>query len=84
MVTNQGQAQLFWNFVCVARARSVDLSHLLLFASDVETHELAQTLGMLTFFDESVRLWGSACWSSLCANDRAPRVFDFAPSTPLQ
>jgi hypothetical protein len=61
MVTNFGQAQLLVNFVCSARARGLDISRLLLFATDRETSKLAESLGIPVFLDEAVRgLSGSA------------------------
>jgi len=42
MVTNAGQLHLWINFVCSARARRLDLSHILLFATDATTHDWVQ------------------------------------------
>jgi hypothetical protein len=54
MVTNFGQAQLLVNFVCSARARGLDISRLLLFATDRETSKLAESLGIPVFLDEAI------------------------------
>lgn len=43
------------NFVCAAKSRNLDLSPVLVFATDVETKELAEGLGLTAFFDETVR-----------------------------
>lgn len=57
MVANSGQATLFVNFVCTARARGLDISRILLFAIDRKMHDMAQALGIHVFFDE--RIFGS-------------------------
>jgi len=49
MVVNYGQASLFFNFVCNARARGIDLSNVLLFATDRKTADLASSLGIVVF-----------------------------------
>ncbi len=54
MLCNQGQSELFINFVCSARSRNLDTSQILLFATDLETKELAEGLGITTFYDEKV------------------------------
>ncbi|CAJ1939267.1 unnamed protein product [Cylindrotheca closterium] len=54
LVCNHGQSELLHNFVCNARAKGLDLSQLFLFATDEKTHELAQSLGIASFHDESV------------------------------
>jgi hypothetical protein len=55
MVCNHGQSELLMNFACSARARGIDLSQVLLFATDLETKALAEGLGMATFYDQTVR-----------------------------
>jgi hypothetical protein len=55
MVCNFGQAELLMNFVCHARSRQLDLSPVLLFATDTETMELAESLGIRVWYDEEVR-----------------------------
>ncbi len=54
MLCNQGLLELFINFVCSARSRNLDTSQILLFATDLETKELAEGLGITTFYDENV------------------------------
>lgn len=49
MVVNWGQAELLFNFVCAARANKVDLSSVLLFATDDQTVELAKSLDIKVF-----------------------------------
>lgn len=49
MVCNFGQSELLFNFVCSARARGLDLSTILLFATDAGISELAKSLGIATF-----------------------------------
>lgn len=54
MVSNFGQSELLTNFVCAAQARDLDTSSILVFATDVETKELAERLGLTAFYDERV------------------------------
>eukprot|EP00980_Cylindrotheca_fusiformis_P002504 scaffold586_cov68-Cylindrotheca_fusiformis.AAC.13 len=52
MVTNFGQSELLLNHVCAAKSRNLDISSILVFATDVETKELAEGLGLNVFYDE--------------------------------
>ena len=55
MVCNRGQSDLLSNFVCSARARGLlDVSGILVFATDPETHRLAQGLGLESYYSEQV------------------------------
>lgn len=54
MMSNFGQSELLVNFVCAAKSRGIDTSHILVFATDVETKDLAEHLGLTAFFDERV------------------------------
>jgi hypothetical protein len=54
MVSNAGHAELLVNFVCSARANGVDLSKVLMFATDAEVHEIALSLGLASFFNEAI------------------------------
>ncbi len=54
MVCNHGQSELFLNFVCSARSRGLDLSQVLLFATDIEMKELGDALGISTFYNDKV------------------------------
>mmetsp|Transcript_10301 Transcript_10301/g.15808 ORF Transcript_10301/g.15808 Transcript_10301/m.15808 type:complete len:534 (+) Transcript_10301:161-1762(+) len=49
MVCNKGQSVLLANFACAAKARNLDTSKILLFASDLYTHHLAQSLGLRSY-----------------------------------
>jgi Nucleotide-diphospho-sugar transferase len=49
MVCNFGQSELLFNFVCSAQARGLDLSNVLLFATDIDTSKLAESLGIAVF-----------------------------------
>lgn len=49
MVCNFGQSELLFNFVCSARARGLDLSKILLFATDTDISDLAKALGIAVF-----------------------------------
>jgi hypothetical protein len=54
MVCNMGQSELLMNFVCAAKKRGLDYSHVLVFATDLETKALAEGVGLTAFFDEIV------------------------------
>jgi hypothetical protein len=54
MVCNMGQSELLMNFVCSSKARGLDTSQVLVFATDMETKALAESLGLTTFYDEVV------------------------------
>lgn len=56
MVCNFGQSELLANFACSARARKIDISSVLVFATDPETKELADGLGLTAFYDERVSI----------------------------
>jgi len=49
MVCNFGQSEIFLNFVCSARARGLDISQILLFATDSDIVELATASGVTVF-----------------------------------
>jgi hypothetical protein len=50
MVSNFGQAEILFNFVCAAHKIEYDLSKVLLFAMDNETNNFAKQLGLATFY----------------------------------
>lgn len=52
MVCNFGQSQLLLNFACAARSKGLDVSSVLVFATDKETKELAEAIGLAVYFDE--------------------------------
>lgn len=54
MTCNMGQSELLVNFVCNAHAKGHDLSNVLVFPTDQSTKELAEGLGLATFYDEKV------------------------------
>jgi hypothetical protein len=54
MVANHGQSQFFINFVCAAKSRGLDISRVLLFATDQETYHLAESMGIAVFYDDRV------------------------------
>jgi len=54
MVSNFGQSELLMNFVCAAKSRSLDISSIIVFATDTETKELAEGLGLKAFYDKRV------------------------------
>ena len=54
MVCNFGQSELLMNFVCSAKGRGLDTSQILVFVTDKQTLELAESMGLVAFFDERV------------------------------
>ena len=66
MVSNFGQSELLVNFVCAARSRNMDISSILVFATDMETKELAESLGLTAFYDK---------WVSVRRNSHCNTVF---------
>jgi hypothetical protein len=52
MFSNFGQSELIVNLCCSARNRNLDLTSVLFFATDPETLELAEGLGLTAFYDE--------------------------------
>jgi hypothetical protein len=54
MVCNFGQAELLMNFACSAKARGVDTSNVLVFATDQETADLAESVGLTAYYDHRV------------------------------
>jgi hypothetical protein len=54
MVSNFGQSELLVNFVCAAKSRNLDISSILVFATDLETKALAEQLGLTAYYDERV------------------------------
>jgi len=73
LVCNFGQSELLMNFVCSAKARGFDLSPVIVFTTDQETTDLAQSLGLATYYDERV--------SNVHAFPCSP--FDFISQTAL-
>jgi hypothetical protein len=55
MTCNMGQSELLMNFVCNAKAKGLDVSNVLVFPTDQETKDLAEGMGLATFYDEKVR-----------------------------
>jgi len=54
LLSNYGQSKFLLNYVCSARARGIDLSRVVLFATDKETHKLGLSLGLAVFYDEMI------------------------------
>ena len=52
MVCNFGQSQLLLNFACAAKSKGLDISSVLVFATDEETRELAESVGLNVYFDK--------------------------------
>jgi Nucleotide-diphospho-sugar transferase len=52
MVANFGHAELLMNFVCAARARSIEISNVVVFTTDQETANIVTGLGLTAYFDE--------------------------------
>jgi Nucleotide-diphospho-sugar transferase len=73
MVCNYGQSELLLNFVCNARAKQLDTSSILLFATDQETHDLALGLGLTSFYH--VDMFGSKAMPKQAAKRYADQNF---------
>ena len=54
LTCNKGQAHLFQNFVCNARGKGLDLSHIVMFATDKATVKLCNELGIPVWYDEAI------------------------------
>ena len=54
MVCNFGQSELLLNFACSSKAKGLDISNVLVFATDEETKELAESVGLAAYFDKRV------------------------------
>jgi hypothetical protein len=54
MVCNWGHTELLMNFVCAARAVGMNTGNILLFATDPETVQLAESLGLAAFYDARI------------------------------
>lgn len=54
LTCNLGQSELLLNFACSARARGFDLKNVVVFPTDVETKELAEGMGLVTFYEEKL------------------------------
>eukprot|EP00586_Coscinodiscus_wailesii_P022543 CAMPEP_0172520762 /NCGR_PEP_ID=MMETSP1066-20121228/292191_1 /TAXON_ID=671091 /ORGANISM="Coscinodiscus wailesii, Strain CCMP2513" /LENGTH=348 /DNA_ID=CAMNT_0013303571 /DNA_START=135 /DNA_END=1181 /DNA_ORIENTATION=- len=52
MTVNFGQSALLMNFVCRAKSRGLDISNVLLFATDEESLGLAKSLGVEAYYDK--------------------------------
>jgi hypothetical protein len=51
---NKGQSELLINFVCSARSRGLDISNLIVFPTDLYSKNLADEMGLATFYSEEV------------------------------
>ena len=71
---NQGQSELLMNFICSSRSRGFDLGNLLVFPTDVFSKNLAEGMGVSTYYSEQVRF---ACCYLKCSNII---IFDTIPS----
>lgn len=52
LTVNSGQSELLSNFICAARSRGIDTGNVLVFPTDEGSYNLAQGLGVATYFDE--------------------------------
>ena len=71
MVCNKGQARLFQNFVCNARAKGLDLSRIIMFATDEYTVKLSKELEIPVFYDD--KIFGNM--PEMAANRYGDKVF---------
>ena len=54
MTVNKGQSELFLNFVCHAKSKGFNLKNILLVPTDQFSKNLADELGLATFYNEHV------------------------------
>jgi hypothetical protein len=54
LTCNKGQSMMFRNFVCNARAKGLDLSQFVMFATDEFTLQLSQDLGIPAWYDKTI------------------------------
>lgn len=54
LVCNHGQSELLHNFVCNAKAKGLDLGQVFLFATDEKTLELATSLGIPAYYEDTI------------------------------
>ena len=54
LTCNMGQSELLMNFVCNAVAKGFETRNILVFPTDRETQELAEGLGLTTYYDKRV------------------------------
>jgi hypothetical protein len=54
MTVNKGQSELLMNFVCSARSRGFDMKNVILFPTDQFSKDIADGLGLATFYHEEV------------------------------
>ena len=85
MVSNFGQSELLINFVCAAKSRGHDISSIIVFATDPETKELAEGLGLVAFYDKWVSSKGKRYRLHYFANPTAhtSSFFQFKNSAEL-
>jgi hypothetical protein len=53
-VCNYGQVELFHNYLCNAKAKGLDYSHIFLFATDEKTYQLCQDLGIPAYYNQAI------------------------------
>lgn len=53
---NKGQSELLMNFICSAHSRGFDLSNFIVFPTDSFSKELAEGLGVQTYYAEKVMI----------------------------
>jgi hypothetical protein len=54
MTVNKGQSELLMNFVCQAKSKGFDLKNALLVPTDQFSKDIADELGLATFYNEHV------------------------------
>jgi len=54
LVTNAGHSDLLMNFVCSAKSNGIDLSNVLVFATDQVAHDVAKGIGLESIYAQSI------------------------------
>jgi hypothetical protein len=61
LTVNKGQSELLINWVCSARSKGFDLKNAIVFPTDQFSKDVANGLGLNTFYHEEVRYKTSLC-----------------------
>jgi hypothetical protein len=75
MVCNFGQSELFLNFICSAKARGLDISRILLFATDKDMYDLASTIDGISVFEVADAFGGEKVIPKGAAQHYGDKVF---------
>jgi flagellar biosynthesis chaperone FliJ len=75
MVCNYGQSELFLNFICTAKSRGLDISRILLFATDNDMYNLAKSIPDISVFNVGNAFGGESVIPKTAAKVYGDKVF---------